>query len=308
MVAVFLDAAMDDDTRRQHLYRGDLFLYTPRPATLALVEHARGMIEGAFGGKDPRTAQYEMSVEEFVDVCAPLKPAFIHHQRTKELIQAMLVELGCDAEQTYFDVPRLRSMTSDDYLKAGVGYQFHPHRDTWFSAPLAQLNWWMPIYEITPESSMAFHPRYFDEGVKNSSDEYNYYEWNQTGRVQAAKQIKTETRKQPKAEEEVELDPQIRLIPPPGGVMVFSGAQFHSTVPNTSGATRYSIDLRTVHRGDLEKNLAAPNVDSAPQGTTLRDFLHVTDLARLPEELVLRYDNVEEHTGVLIFDPAQEQT
>jgi ectoine hydroxylase-related dioxygenase (phytanoyl-CoA dioxygenase family) len=166
----------------------------------------------------------------------------------------------------------------------------------------------MPIYEITPESSMAFHPRYFDEGVKNSSDEYNYYEWNQTGRVQAAKQIKTETRKQPKAEEEVELDPQIRLIPPPGGVMVFSGAQFHSTVPNTSGATRYSIDLRTVHRGDLEENVAAPNVDSAPQGTTLRDFLHVTDLARLPEELVLRHDNVDEHTGVLIFDPAQQQT
>jgi len=305
MVAVYFDS-MDDDTRRRDLYQGELFVLSPRPTTLALVEHAREMIEEAFAGKDPRTAQYELSVEEFVAIVAPLKPAFIHHPRTKALIQAMLADLGCDPEATYFDVPRLRTMTSDDYLKAGVGYQFHPHRDTWFSAPLAQLNWWMPVYEITSESSMAFHPRYFNEGVKNGSSEYNYYEWNRTGRVEAAKQIKTDTRKQPKAEEPVELDPQVRLIPPVGGVVLFSGAQLHTTVPNSSGATRYSIDFRTVHRADLERRIAAPNVDSAPQGTTLRDFLRATDLTRLPEELVLEYDNVEEHSGVLVYDPARQ--
>jgi hypothetical protein len=305
MVAVFFDS-MDDDTRRQALYQGDLFMLSPRPSTLALVEHARGMIEEAFAGKDPRTAQYDLSVEEFVAVVAPLKPAFMHHPRTKALIQDMLTDLGCDPESTYFDVPRLRTMTSDEYLKAGLGYQFHPHRDTWFSAPLAQLNWWMPIYDIVPESSMAFHPRYFEEGVQNGSGEYNYYEWNRSGRAEAAKQIKVETRKQPKAEQHVELDPQIRLIPPAGGVIIFSGAHLHSTVPNTSGATRFSIDLRSVHRGDLEQKVAAPNVDSAPQGTTLRDFLRVTDLTRLPEELVLQYDNVEEHSGVLIYDPVQQ--
>jgi hypothetical protein len=305
MVAVFFDS-MDDDARRQGIYQGDLFVLSPRPSTLALVDHAREMIEEAFAGKDPRTAQFDLSVEEFVEVVGPLKPAFIHHPRTKALIQDMLTDLGCDPESTYFDVPRLRTMTSDEYLKAGLGYQFHPHRDTWFSAPLAQLNWWMPIYDITPESSMAFHPRYFDEGVKNGSSEYNYYEWNRSGRVEAAKQIKVETRKQPKAEQDVELDPQIRVIPPAGGVLVFSGAHLHSTVPNTSGATRFSIDLRSVHRGDLERGHAAPNVDSAPQGTTLRDFLRVTDLARMPEELVLQYDNVEEHSGVLIYDPIQQ--
>jgi hypothetical protein len=305
MVAVFFDS-MDDDTRRQALYQGDLFMLSPRPSTLALVEHARGMIEEAFAGKDPRTAQYDLSVEEFVAVVAPLKPAFMHHPRTKALIQDMLTDLGCDPESTYFDVPRLRTMTSDEYLKAGLGYQFHPHRDTWFSAPLAQLNWWMPIYDIVPESSMAFHPRYFEEGVQNGSGEYNYYEWNRSGRAEAAKQIKVETRKQPKAEQHVELDPQIRLIPPAGGLIIFSGAHLHSTVPNTSGATRFSIDLRSVHHGDLEQKVAAPNVDSAPQGTTLRDFLRVTDLTRLPEELVLQYDNVEEHSGVLIYDPVQQ--
>jgi hypothetical protein len=37
---------------------GIWFVYTPRPATMALVEHARDMIEDAFGGRDPRTVQY----------------------------------------------------------------------------------------------------------------------------------------------------------------------------------------------------------------------------------------------------------
>ena len=60
------------------------------------------------------------------------------------------------------------------------------HRDTWWSAPLAQLNWWMPIYEFESESSMAFHPPYWSVGVENHSEDFNYYEWNAVGRAQAA--------------------------------------------------------------------------------------------------------------------------
>ncbi len=99
-----------------------------------------------------------MPVEEFVKIVAPLKPRFIHHPRTKELIRNILIEFGCDLETTYQDVPRLRNATSDGYLTSGVGYAFHPHRDTWYSAPMSQLNWWLPIYEIESENSMAFHP------------------------------------------------------------------------------------------------------------------------------------------------------
>ena len=45
---------------------------------------------------------------------------------------------------------------------------------------------------------------------------------------------------------------------PVGGVMVFSGQQLHETVTNTTEVTRYSIDFRTVHRGDLEQGVGAP--------------------------------------------------
>ena len=142
-------------------------------------------------------------------------------------------------------------VTSDGYLTSGVGYAHHPHRDTWYSAPMAQLNWWLPIYEIESASSMAFHPRYWDEAVKNGSADFNYYEWNSTGRKDAAKQVKSDTRKQPKPEEELELEPEVRLVVPAGGIVLFSAAQLHSTVPNTSGRARYSIDFRTVNLDDV---------------------------------------------------------
>ena len=108
----------------------------------------------------------------------------------------MIADFGCDLEDIYQDVPRLRMVTSDGYLTSGVGYAHHPHRDTWYSAPMAQLNWWLPIYDIETSQSMAFHPYSFDKPIKNGSAEFNYYEWNAVGRKGAATQIKADTPEQ----------------------------------------------------------------------------------------------------------------
>lgn len=303
MHTVYVDSPVSDQIRRQRLYDGQLFVFTPRPSTIALCEHAKAMIEAAFGSIDPRTAQYQMPVEEYVAIVAPLKPKFIHNDTTKRLVQEILIELNCDLERTYQDVPRLRMVTSDGYLTSGVGYAHHPHRDTWYSAPMCQLNWWLPIYEIETENSMAFHPRYWDQAVQNESSSFNYYDWNKNGRKNAAQHIKSDTRKQPHATEQIELEPQVRVVCPPGGIVLFAGAQLHSTVPNTSGLTRYSIDFRTVHLDDVLTCSGAPNVDSNPVGTSLRDFVRASDFSRLPEEIVANYENGAIAEDGLIFRP-----
>jgi Phytanoyl-CoA dioxygenase (PhyH) len=225
-----------------------------------------------------------------VEILAELKPEFIHHPLAKELIGGLLSEVGCDLDETYFDVPRLRTMAPVDYLNAGLAYQFHPHRDTWFSAPQQQLNWWLPVYEIESHNSMAFHPTYFDQPVRNSSADYDYEEWSKTGRREAAKQVSKETRRQPQPEEPLDLEPEIRVVTPPGDVLVFSAAQLHSTVPNTTPRTRFSIDFRTVNLSDLVDRLGAPNIDSECTGTTLRDFVRASDLEPLPEEVIAPYE------------------
>lgn len=290
VTGVIIDPAWTDDERRHALYSGDIVVHTGSAAIEAFVGFTRGLVEEAFGGRDPETAQYSMGVEEYAAVLGALKPAFIHHPECKNHLRAILVEHGCDPELTYFDVPRLRTSTSDDYLTTGIAYAFHPHRDTWYSAPMMQLNWWLPVYDVTPDNVVAFHPAYFDRGIANGSDRYNYYAWNRDSRAIAASQIGEDTRDQPKPEEPIDLEPQIRPVPPVGGVMVFSGAQLHSSVPNSSGRTRISVDFRVVHRADVEAGRGAPNVDSHCTGTTMRDYLRIGDLARLPAEVIEPYD------------------
>src|SRR5207249_3846897 len=259
MNTIYFDPTVDDATRRHQLYQGQIFVYSPSPSSSALCAFAREMIQDAFGSLDPLKAQYSMPVEKYVEVLAELKPKFIHHSKSKQLIQKILEEFGCDLSKTYFDVPRLRTATSDDYLTSGIAYAFHPHRDTWYSAPFCQLNWWLPVYEIQSENSLAFHPRYWSQPLRNGSSRYNYHEWNKDSRKNAAKHIKTDTRDQPRPEEPVELDPQTRVICQVGGIILFSGSQLHSTVPNTAGRARFSIDFRTVHLDDVIAKTGAPN-------------------------------------------------
>jgi len=299
MSAIHFDARISDEERRRRIYDGELFVYSPSTESLELVEFARSLLREAFAPLDPELAQFQMPVEKFAALLGELKPKFIHHPHCKRLLPAMLANLGCDPQQTYFDVPRMRSATSDDYLSTGIAYAFHPHRDTWYSAPLCQINWWLPIYPLTPDNCMAFHPRYFASGVRNSSAIYNYQEWNRTSRFNAAKQIGADTRPQPKALDTVELQPDIRLLPPPGGAILFSAAQLHSTVPNTSGRTRFSIDFRVVHLHDVEQLRGARNVDSRCTGTTMGDYLRCSDLAHLPAEACAPYDSGPPESAVL---------
>jgi hypothetical protein len=290
MTAIHVDAAFPEPERRRRLYAGELFLYSPSRESLALVELARAMIEEAFAPHDPKLAQFAMPVAEYAQLLGELKPRFIHHPECKRLVPALLARHGCDPERTYFDVPRLRSSTSDDYLTTGIAYAFHPHRDTWYSAPFSQINWWLPVYPLEPENCMAFHPRYWSRGLRNSSAIYNYQEWNRVSRFNAAQQIGVDTRPQPQALEPVEMEPDIRLLPPPGGVIVFSGAQLHSSVPNTSGRTRFSVDFRIVNVDDVRALEGAPNVDSHCTGSTMADYLRCSDLAHLPPEATAAYD------------------
>jgi hypothetical protein len=306
MRAIHFNPTFDDAARREAIYSGDLIVYSPTARSRRLCDLAAELAAEAFHPLAPELAQHELPVEQYVAILAELKPRFIHHPAAKEAIRELLQELGCDPSQSYFDVPRLRTMASGDYLTAGLAYAFHPHRDTWFSAPPSQINWWLPVYPISSVNTIAFHPRYWNLPLRNTSNEYNYYRWNQESRRAAAQQIKKETRKQPQSLEPITTDDEVRLTCEAGGMILFSGAYLHSTVKNTSGRTRFSIDFRTVNLDDVLVHRGAPNIDSACTGTTLRDYLRATDFERIPEEVALRYDENAPTEGELVFDPKSQ--
>lgn len=286
---ISIDSRTNDETRRQELYRGSVFVLSPSASALNLCRLAQELIEEAFRPLDALKIHQSLPADKCAEILATLKPKFIHHPQCKEYIQGMLQEAGCDLDKTYFDVPRMRTAFPGDYLKSGIAYAFHPHRDTWYSAPFCQINWWMPIYDLSSENCMALHPHYFDRAIKNGSNHYNYQRWNQESRFSAASHVQADTRVQPHAEEPIYLDPQIRVVCQVGGAYLFSAAQLHSTVPNTSSVTRFSIDFRTVHLDDVLERVGARNLDSACSGTTMGDYLRGTDFEHPPAEAIAMY-------------------
>ncbi|HEY0555117.1 MAG TPA: hypothetical protein VGG20_12680, partial [Thermoanaerobaculia bacterium] len=111
----------------------------------------------------------------------------------------------------------------------------------------------------------------------------------------------------PKPTGPLDLEPEIRVVVPPGGLILFSGAHLHSSVENTSGRTRFSIDFRTAHLDELKTLGGAPSIDRACTGTTLFELRRASDLAPVPEEVIRLYDpNPPEDRDGLVFKPPAE--
>lgn len=282
MVGIYHNHPFSDRERRDHIFAGDLLLYSRGPATAALADHAITMIREAFDPHAPQRAQYTLSVEEFVKRAGPLKTRFTNELRTKELIRDVLCEFGCDPEDSYFDVPRLRIVPAGGYLSSGVSYAYKAHRDIWYASPTAQVNWWMPVFAVTAERAMSFYGEYWTKALPNSSADFDYGEWCSVGRKMATSQVKEDTRKHPLPLRDPDPASELRICGTKGDMIMFSASHLHATAPNESDVTRFSIDFRTVALSDLKTGRGGPNVDTRATGSTLGDFLHATDFAPIP--------------------------
>ncbi len=281
MITLYLNRQVDDDTRRRSVFAGNIYLYSSFAASVALAEHAKDLIVQAFDGFDPERAQFEMSVQQFIDRVAPLKSEFTNGQRTKELSQAFAVSLGCDPELTYFDLPRLRVIPADNFLTSGVSYNYAAHRDMWYGQPQELVNYWVPVFPVVGENAMSIYFDYFDKPVRNASQNYDYDDWVAKHRPAAVHQTTTDQRPHPLPREEIDGASEIRVAGSASDVMIFSSNHLHASAPNVSGVTRFSYDLRTVHLEDLRTRCGPPNVDNGATGTTLGDVLRVSDLTSL---------------------------
>ena len=289
MNVIHWNAPFDGHEIRERIYQGDIVILEPTETSRRLCRLAADLCWQAFLPLNPVDAHLSIPVEDYVAVLARLKPKFIHHPKAKELIRVILEERAFDVATTYFDVPRLRSMTNREYLSSGIALSFHPHRDTWYSAPPSQINWWVPVFGMTVENGIAFHPEFWDHPIANTSHVYNYEEWKRTCRAAAASQIHKDTRVQPHPLEAADFEAAIKPVVEPGSFILFSAAQLHSSIPNETNDTRFSIDFRTVDIGDIAAFRGAANVDSECTGTTLADYLRADTLEHIADELIQPY-------------------
>ena len=91
---------------------------------------------------------------------------------------------------------------------------------------------------------MSFDVQSLIRPVPNSSAAFDYYE-NNNARLRTAAQVTSEQQARPAALEHRPTH-ELVVLPTPGSVLLFSGAQLHRSVPNTTDRSRFSVDFRTV--------------------------------------------------------------
>jgi hypothetical protein len=306
-MAIFVDLDVPPDELRQTLYAGNLVLLTRLQSVSDFVEYTRDQLTDLFKPHDPEHAHEHFDPAEMAKILGPWKPSFIHSDRSKKLVREIIREAGFPVENTHYDLPKPRTSFPVGHLTTGVAFAFPWHRDVWYSAPAQQINWWLPIFAAREDNSMSFDLSSFDQAVPNTSDAFDYYR-NNAQRLNTAKQVGKEQQARPGALDHKPVHDLV-VLPAPGAVLLFSGAQLHTSIPNTSGRARYSVDFRTVDARDLLAGRGAPLVDAYCTGTAIRDFHNVEDGSGFEEETVTRLFGAPPAGAMLEFtDAVAEQS
>jgi hypothetical protein len=257
---------LDDERRSEALFGGDLLIFKDVAALRRLSALARGLLTETFG-EAPAHAQFALPPEEFAARASELAERWRRHPEAVEGFREVLRDVGVELDRGYWDWLHLRIQPHQDATETGtLGY----HRDTWSSNVYAQANWWAPMLPITRERTIALYPAYWSRPLANTSATWDLE------RVREMPLV-------PRPTEPVDTDSELRIVIEPGDLLCFSGAHLHASVPNTSGATRFSVELRTVSAGDVEGGRGAPNVDGEAPRVAWRWFKGITSSASLAE-------------------------
>jgi hypothetical protein len=271
--------------RRELLYAGNLIVLTDVAAVTQLVAFTRAELASAFAPDDPTRAPEGRSDAELESILSEWKADFARRAEVAALTRDVIRQAGFDPMLTYYDPPKARSAFPLGRINSGVAQQFPWHRDVWYAAPAQQVNWWLPVFELSAESSLAFDLSSFARRVENDSATFDYEREISKPRL-AQTTTATVTALSLPAARTWEAPVETVLVPSPGQVILFSGAQLHRSVPNSSERARYSLDFRTVDRDDVMTGAGAPLVDAECTGTALGGYLRVADGSQLPEALI----------------------
>ena len=249
----------------ERAFRGELIVFRRLDALDALLTHARDVAFAAFD--DPVRDEGRLDSGLWREKAMAARRSFMHAEAVPDLLRALFTELGFDPETTYRDRAILRFQPGRAACRTRRLRDLPPHRDSWGSNIMTQLNWWAPVFPVEPGATMEIWPGYFDRPVSNSSADWD---------IDALRAAKGSYPLLPEASRpEEEGEP---VLIEPGELLCFSGAHLHASRPNGTGRTRISIDLRTV---DVSDGPGAPNVDGRARHTAYDWFHRLSDGACL---------------------------
>lgn len=257
------------------LYAGDVFLLEPSAASVRMVETASAVLTDALGS-DPRGARDRLSPEDFFARIGRVRREIYLSEQSHALTREVMAEAGLDPRRVAFDPPRLRVVNSGGHTDPRAAAVYYPHRDVWYGHPHGLVTWWIPLDDLAPEETFVFYPDRFGRAVPNDSEIFDYDAWVRDGwslKIGWQDRDAGLRARYPSVTGEVAPGPPEGFGCRRGQNLLFSGAQFHQTLPQTTGRTRFSLDFRLVDLEDHAAGLGAPNVDDRSRGSAVPDYV-----------------------------------
>jgi hypothetical protein len=267
---------------KELIFQGKILILTNCKSSRVLTEFAVQFLKDNLQTENLNEFEHTVSRKYFFEILSSLKAKFSNLAETKKFIQRIMEELDFPINTIYFDLMRIRSITSYAHKIPEAKPAFAIHRDTWYANPEYQINWWIPLFDVNEEDTFSFYPDYFAKPVKNNSNEFDYDLWNKMGGFQSSQENKD--RVFPELKENINYNDAIKIPCSAGDLLLFSASHLHGTSPNVTNKTRFSLDFRTIDIKDIGKHFA-PNVDNQSKGTILEDMFSVKNFEKFENKL-----------------------
>lgn len=269
---------LSEAERNARLYRGELIVFRGFDSMVQFTDRLRAHCTRQLGN-DPTRVHQAMSSIEIEQANEALRTAIRKDSDVDLSWRQVLSSINTDLDETYGDSVVIRIQPPRSGTQGERTKPLHAHRDTWGSNLPAQINWWAPLYDTTPERTLAIFPGWFTRIVENDSADWNFQEM-----VQAHRMNRTPAYPLlPTATNAPGWDDALVVSLLPGDLFCFSGAHLHASVPNTTELTRLSFETRTVNRSDMAEGSGAPNVDGSAPFMTPQIFRHLRSGQKLGE-------------------------
>lgn len=251
------------------IFSGLILFFEQLAAMTAVVRESQALLRAAFDPHPPESAHELMSAHEHEARFKEAEQTFRASVAIKEQIYDAIGAAGAHLPDTFCDRLRLRASPPH---QGRAGRAFHssstpPHRDSWGSAILCQINWWFPVFPLHEDRSLAIYPAHWATAVENDADGWN---WRLAGKD-------PNTQRLPSVVGDIDRRDEIRVLITPGTLAVFSGAHLHAGEMNTTPLTRFSVETRTVNLEDLKAGRGASNVDGVGKRRRYEWFTRMTD-------------------------------
>ena len=239
----------DSDKFKNSLFNGKVLIPNGFSSLLSLIIE----VEGCF------LDFFNVSINEFVNDNSIIleEKKIIRFQKSikqsKILYEKFIIflkDLNFDIYDTYCDQMTIRFSPSIKERARGLLKPVKPHRDTWASNFQHQINWWIPLHDLSITNSIFFIPKYFTKKVKNNSKEWNF-ELFKKGYINTSTPVSIQNFNL--------VDYKTKKINF-GNAFCFSGNHIHGS--KLGSFRRLNLETRTLCTKDLKRFHIPKNVDN----------------------------------------------